>query len=80
MKMVGKEDHNTTDALPLLRPPSAKRDSKVVDVSLLKFVVTMKDEEFLQSSSFLPEDFWKKNFEEITVDKKFLNNISFDEW
>ena len=80
MKMVGKEDDNTTDALPSLCPPSPKRDSTVTDVSLLKFVVTMKDEEFLKSSSFLPKNFWEKNFDEITVDKKFLNNISFDEW
>ncbi|XP_065055137.1 uncharacterized protein LOC135683721 [Rhopilema esculentum] len=73
-------DGNQSAALPYLNPVFEKQGkNQNVDIMSLKFIVTMKDEEFVPSAQFLPKDFWKAkwNSEDYIIDQEFLKKMDF---
>ena len=73
-------DGNQSAGLPYLNPVFEKQEkNQNVDIMSLKFIVTMKDEEFVPSAQFLPKDFWKAkwNSDDYIIDKEFLKKMDF---
>eukprot|EP00794_Sanderia_malayensis_P014241 gene14241-15726_t len=78
------DDRIQNQALPFLNSitPSTQKPRVIAavdaEISKLKFVVTLKDEEFIKSSKFLPSNFWTtKAFERLTIDDEFLREVGF---
>ncbi len=66
------------DVLPSLRASSPVPAQTSFDISKIKFVVTVKQEEFQESSKFLPDNFWTSpGFDNITIDEEFLKRVDF---
>ncbi len=71
-------DFSTRQILPSVHAIAPKPSPDEFEVSKLKFIVTMKDEEFLESSKFLPVNFWTaKAFDGVFIDDVVLKRLDF---
>lgn len=65
--------------MPLRIPSKDDKGFIACDISKLKFVVAPKDEEFLECSKFLPNEFWKSDLQsaDFVWEKNFLKELNF---